>query len=208
LINGWFWGKLRVKLELMPKKGELMSKIIVTIVGRDRPGLVHLVSKVLATHGGNIEEINQTTLKGQFAGLFSFNAPDRLDEGLLDRSLADALEGTGLAYWIAPPAADEVVVSGAAMEPYVITLQGQSRADLIPGITQTVASFDVNIDNLRAVTLSGETQPAPQVLVLEISVPATVQQNVFRQALSLTAEELGIEINLQHRDIFEALHRL
>ncbi|MDR1578084.1 MAG: hypothetical protein LBT86_07655 [Deltaproteobacteria bacterium] len=185
-----------------------MSKTIIAIVGRDRPGLVHLVSKVLATHGGNIEEVNQTTLKGQFAGLFSINAPDSLDEGLLDRALAEALTGTDLSYFVAPPASPDEPTQFPVMEPYVITLQGASSPDLIPGITQTVASFDANIDNLRALTLSDDLGVAPQVLVLEISVPTTVQQRVFRQALSLTAEELGIEVNLQHRDIFEALHRL
>ncbi|MDR2422460.1 MAG: hypothetical protein LBE01_03705 [Deltaproteobacteria bacterium] len=185
-----------------------MSKIIVAIVGRDRPGLVHLVSKALGVYGGAIEEINQTTLKGQFAGLFSIAAPDGLDEGLLSQGLAEALTGTGMSYFIAPPADLEEPTEAPAMEPYVITLHGASSPALIPGITQTVASFDVNIDNLRAVTLSDRLGAAPQVLVLEISVPAAVQQRVFRQALSLTAEELGVEINLQHRDIFESLHRL
>ncbi|MDR1608144.1 MAG: hypothetical protein LBT38_07020 [Deltaproteobacteria bacterium] len=185
-----------------------MSEIIIAIVGRDRPGLVHLVSKVLASHGGQIEEVNQTTLKGQFAGLFSINAPDNLDEGLLDRGLAEALADTGLSYFIAPPSVSAGPAEVSVMEPYVITLQGASNPNLIPGITRTVASFDANIDNLRAVTLSSDEGVAPQVLVLEISVPVAVQQTAFRQALALTAEELGIEINLQHRDIFEALHRL
>ncbi|MDR1086216.1 MAG: hypothetical protein LBP22_15505 [Deltaproteobacteria bacterium] len=184
-----------------------MSEIIVTIVGRDRPGLVHLVSTVLAAHGGRIEEVNQTTLKGQFAGLFAISGPDNLDNSLLNRSLTEALDGTGLSYWIAPPGESEPAWSGPA-EPYVITLQGQSGSELIPNITRTVASFDINIDSLRAVTLSAPAGAPPQVLVLEISVPQSVRQNVFRQALSLTAEELGIEVNLQHRDIFEALHRL
>jgi glycine cleavage system transcriptional repressor len=190
-----------------------MSKIIVAIVGRDRPGLVHLVSKVLATHGGNIEEINQTTLKGQFAGLFSIDAPDDLNEEVLGRGLAEALAEVGLSYFIAPPATLEEPAAIPAMEPYVLALQGASSPALIPGITRAVASFDANIDNLRAVTLSDDLQGedggvTPQVLVLEISVPVSVQQRVFRQALSLAAEELGVEFSLQHRDIFESLHRL
>jgi glycine cleavage system transcriptional repressor len=167
-----------------------------------------LVSKVLAANGGTIEEVNQTTLKGQFAGLFSVNVPDGLEESLLDQALAEALAGVSMSHFIAPPSSLEEPQVTPVMEPYVITLQGPPSPALIPGITQTVASFDVNIDNLRAVTLSEDQGVAPQALVLEISVPATVQQRVFRQALSLTAEELGIDINLQHRDIFEALHRL
>ncbi|MDR0547913.1 MAG: hypothetical protein LBI10_00645 [Deltaproteobacteria bacterium] len=189
-----------------------MLKIIVAIVGSDRPGLVLLVSEVLATQGGQIEEINQTTLKGQFAGLFAINAPNDFDLGLLDQGLKMALTGTGLSYFIAPPSESTDSVPPPAMEPYVISLRGAASPALIPGVTRTVASFEANIDNLRAVTLAEDPAQdegtTPQVLVLEISVPQAVQQRVFRQALALTAEELGVEISLQHRDIFEALHRL
>jgi glycine cleavage system transcriptional repressor len=72
-----------------------------------------------------------------------------------------------------------------------------------------VASFDANIENLRSVVLSGgDGGPAPVILALEITLPASVQRHVFREALSLTADELGLEISLQHRDIFEAIHRI
>jgi glycine cleavage system transcriptional repressor len=148
---------------------------------------------------------------GQFAGLFSTKVPNELNQEKLSQALEKSLADTSLSFWIAPPSEEELfqVVSS---EPYVITMRGPDRPDIIPSVTKTVASFDANIENLRAVTISAgdnlqEAQP-PLVLVLEIAVPIMVQQNAFRQALSLTAEELGIEIGLQHRDIFEAIHRV
>ncbi|MDR1873034.1 MAG: ACT domain-containing protein [Deltaproteobacteria bacterium] len=184
-----------------------MPEIIIAIVGPDKPGLVHKVSQVLAARGGNIEEINQTTLKGQFAGLFSVSVPADLDQALLESGLSEALSGT-MSFSVFRPTSLTEPPEVEVQEPYVITLQGAPSPSLIPGITQTVASFEANIDNLRALTLSGDQETPKKVLVLEISVPKKVQQRVFRQALSLTAEELGVEISLQHRDIFESLHRL
>jgi glycine cleavage system transcriptional repressor len=188
-----------------------MKQALVTIVGRDRPGIVHLVSQVLATKGCRILGLSQTTLLGQFAGLFSTQVPGDLSLEDLSTVLSASLEGSSLSYWIAPPDEDEGLTTGSA-EPYVITMRGPDRLEIIPEVTKTVASFDANIDNLRAVTISSDqlsedTSP-PLVLVLEITVPASVQQNAFRQALALTAEDLGIEISLQHRDIFEAIHRV
>jgi glycine cleavage system transcriptional repressor len=186
-----------------------MKQALVTIVGQDRPGIVHLVSQALATQGCHILALSQTTLKGQFAGLFSTKVPAELSLEALSSVLQASLEGTSLSYWIAPPALDDDA-QAAASEPYVITILGPDRLDIIPEVTKTVASFDANIDNLRAVTISaGPAEDVPPLaLVLEITVPLTVQQKVFRQALTLTAEELGIEISLQHRDIFEAVHRV
>ena len=186
-----------------------MKQALVTIVGRDRPGIVHLVSKVLAAKGCRILGVSQTTLLGQFAGLFSTKVPTGLGLEELSAALAENLDGASLSFWIAPPAALETAAPPTS-EPYVVTMRGPDRLDVIPEVTGTVASFEANIDNLRAVTISGGQADGvpPLVLVLEISVPAAVQQNAFRAALSRTAEKLGIEISLQHRDIFEAIHRV
>ena len=186
-----------------------MNQALVTIVGRDRPGIVHLVSQVLASQGCHILGLSQTTLLGHFTGLFSARVPEGLSLDELSKVMGESLVGASLSHWIASPAMDEGA-EAIASAPYVITMRGPDRLDIIPEVTKTVASFDANIDNLRAVTISGgsEGEAPPLVLVLEVAVPVTVQQNVFRQALSITAEELGIEISLQHRDIFEAVHRV
>jgi glycine cleavage system transcriptional repressor len=188
-----------------------MKQTLVTIVGRDRPGIVHLVTQVLAAEGCHILGLSQTTLLGQFAGLFSTNVPDEISHDHLSSVLSASLKGSSLSHWIAPSAEDGDS-SPPATEPYVITMRGPDRPDIIPEVTKTVASFDANIENLRAVTISDSSDcqdsVQPLVLVLEISVPANVQQNAFRQALALSAEELNIEISLQHRDIFEAIHRV
>ena len=41
--------------------------ILISVFGRDRPGIVANVSRVLYRSGGNIEELSQTAIKGQFA---------------------------------------------------------------------------------------------------------------------------------------------
>jgi glycine cleavage system transcriptional repressor len=188
-----------------------MQKILLTIIGRDRPGIVYLISNILATHKCNIVQLTQTTLMGQFAGLFSTNCPESLKIEDLSEGLSRSLLDSGLSFWVTPTS--EIISSEAvAREPYVITISGSGNYDLISDVTKIVASFEANIDNMRTVTLSSDSgstdESSPLILVLEISVPSTVQQKVFRQALSLTASELGVEINMQHRDIFEAIHRI
>jgi glycine cleavage system transcriptional repressor len=185
-----------------------MRKVLATITGRDGPGIVHKVSQALSEKGCALAELAQTTLLGQFAGLFSAESPDGLGLDELSAFLSAALAGTGLRAWVAP--ADEAEAASEPADPYVLTLAGPKRPELVLGVTKTVASFGINIDSLRALTLSESSGPesSPAVLALEISVPRKVGQKAFRQALALTAEELGVEASLQHRDIFEAIHRI
>ncbi len=186
-----------------------MKKVLVTIIGRDRPGIVHKIGKILADYNCNILEVSQTTLLGEFAGLFSTDMPNSVSMEEFTEALSKILEGTGLAYWVksfSSPQKDDL----ADFEPYVITLRGPDQKGIVPEFAGAIAAFEVNIDNLRAVALSdsGKNSEAPVVLVFEVSVPQKVHQNAFRQALSLKAEELQMEVSVQHRDIFEAIHRL
>lgn len=189
-----------------------MKKVLVTIVGRDRPGIIYQVSRALADYRCNVLEVTQTTLAGEFAGLFSCGMPQDADLEEFTAVLAKTLEGSGLAHWV-NDFASFTPVSGEPLEPYVVTVRGPDRLGIIPEFSGAMAGFDVNIDNLRAVSLedNGEREPElPQQVLMffELSVPKAVNQNAFRQALNLIAEELGMELSLQHRDIFEAMHRL
>ena len=73
-------------------------------------------------------------------------------------------------------------------------------------MTGVIAGFDVNIENLKAIGLTDD--PSRVVIVFEVAVPLGVHRPAFREALRFKAEELGMELSVQHRDIFEAIHRL
>ena len=48
-----------------------MSSVVLTVIGRDRPGLVDALSRVVAEHGGNWEESRMSHLADQFEKLSS-----------------------------------------------------------------------------------------------------------------------------------------
>jgi len=185
-----------------------MRRVLVTIVGHDRPGIIYQVSKALADNRVNVVEVSQTTLLGEFAGLFSCDMPKEVDGGSLDGILAKALDGSGLAHWVTPARAGvKTGPESTELEPYVVTLRGEDRPGIIPEFSGAMAGFDVNVDNLRAVSIGGNGD-RQVVMFFELSVPRAVNQGAFRQALNLIAEELSMELSLQHRDVFEAMHRL
>ena len=44
-------------------------KVIVTVIGKDKPGIIAKVSTALAQHNVNIEDISQTIMQGNFTML-------------------------------------------------------------------------------------------------------------------------------------------
>lgn len=52
-----------------------MQKYTASFLGRDCPGVVATVSRILEETGCNIEEVTQTILSGEFAAIFVVAAP-------------------------------------------------------------------------------------------------------------------------------------
>ena len=65
--------------------------IAVSILGPDRPGVVHLVSATLSGLRCNIEEISQTILQGQFAAIFIADMPDDISQDKVHSTLVKAI---------------------------------------------------------------------------------------------------------------------
>ena len=65
-----------------------------SLTGQDRPGIVREISRVLASHGVNVEELNTECLRAATTGqpLFQAEAQLRLPEALTVESLSEALE--------------------------------------------------------------------------------------------------------------------
>ncbi len=183
-----------------------MKKVIVSVIGHDRPGIIAVVSDELFISGCNIEDVSQTLLQTEFAGMFIASIPDSIETGELIRRLDERLGPMGLSSLVREmdPAG---VWEAPATEPFVITTLGPDRLGLVAGITELLARFGVNIASLKAVFRGGDN-PRSNIMIYEVDIPSALDQNQFREALYERGRELDLEISLQHRDIFEAIHRI
>ena len=72
-----------------------MKKILITISGKDKPGIIAKVSGVLFARGCNLEDISMTLLEGQFAMMMTAGLPS----SLAMTRVAQGLELLGDAPW-------------------------------------------------------------------------------------------------------------
>jgi glycine cleavage system transcriptional repressor len=184
-----------------------MDKTVVFILGPDRPGIIAAVAQTLFEQGCNLEDVSQTSLQDQFVGIFiasSGDGPQRAET--LERALRERCDPLGLLVHLMP-----VLAAGGRGappgEPYVITTVGPDRPGLVAGIAGLLAEYGANITNLKAIARGGGAG-LEYVTFYEVDIPADTDRQAFRAALRGRACELGLDVNLQHREIFEQVHRV
>jgi glycine cleavage system regulatory protein len=163
-----------------------------TIIGKDRPGLVELVARIVASHGGNWLESRMSHLGGQFAGLLRVHVPPD-QEG----ALVQALQGLGkegltvVIHTDLEPAPTRV---GKLMQ---LELVGQDRPGIVRQISQVLASQGVNVEELHtecvSAPMSGETLFKARA---RLQLPASCDLQTLRHSLEEIAADLMVELAL------------
>ncbi len=184
-----------------------MKKAILSVLGRDRPGIVAAVARGLLELDCNIENVSQAMLQTEFAGIFLVAMPESVTLRRLEATLAARLEPLGLQIVAKPCASAAEEETPPPSEPFVITSRGPDRKGLVAHVSEVIARHGVNITRLQAV-FKGGSQPGDNLMIFEVDVPEAVDAGALRRELNAAAEQLGLEINLQHRFIFETLHRI
>jgi glycine cleavage system transcriptional repressor len=70
-----------------------------------------------------------------------------------------------------------------------------------------MADYGVNITNLKAVFKGGDN-PLDNLVIYEVTIPGQVVLSDLYQDLEKAAAGLDLQINIQHRHIFEAMNRI
>jgi len=183
-----------------------MNKTAVFVLGPDRPGIIAAVAQTLFEQGCNLEDVSQTSLQAQFVGIFVASAGGTGVEKELLRALRERLDPLGLFVHLRPVGlADEP--PARRCEPHVITTVGPDRPGLVAGITGLLAQYGANITNLKAIARS-DREGQEYVTFYEVDIPAGTDRLAFRADLRARARALGLDVNLQHREIFEQIHRI
>jgi glycine cleavage system transcriptional repressor len=184
-----------------------MKKFIISVLGKDRPGIIAAVTQVLFQQDFNIEDVSQTILQNEFSGIFIVTGPDHSDA----QSLCQALE----TFTISLNLHIHVKLMDAALhqwtttvcESFVITTRGPDRKGLVAQITAVLTAFNVNVTQLQAV-FRGGNEPGRNVMIYEVDIPADSDQQKLRAALRAKGRELNLEVNIQHKNVFEAINRI
>jgi glycine cleavage system transcriptional repressor len=184
-----------------------MNKLVISVLGPDRPGIIAAVTRVLFEADCNIENVSQTILQNEFSGIFIVLAPEALTAQDLGGRLKAAVQPLGMKVYVKclEPGPPQFESEGA--ERFVITTKGPDAKGLVASITAIIAEHGVNVTNLQAVFKGGDN-PFDNIMIYEVDIPRSTDQASLYSELRAKAGELQLDISIQHRNIFEAINRV
>jgi glycine cleavage system transcriptional repressor len=184
-----------------------MKKLIITVLGKDRPGIIARVSASLYALDCNLQNVNQMILQNEFSGFFIVEPPAGLDMKTLHQRLDRDLSGEGLQIYMDRISQTDDAQIPVTAETFLITTIGPDQKGLVARFTQIIAEHQVNVTNLKAVFKGGD-DPTANIMVYEIAVTPTTDQAHLFECLRTKAAELGLDISIQHKNIFETINKI
>jgi glycine cleavage system regulatory protein len=168
----------------------MMTPLVLTFVGDDRPGLVNAISEKVTACGATWLESRSVRLASKFAGVVLVSvADDRLTE--LELSLRD-LAHAGLRIAIERGAAAETERPAR-----VVTLDvlGRERPGIVRDVTQALGRLGVNIEEFAS-GLESEPFTGAEMFRAKarLSVPDGLELDDLRKALERLAAEIMVDV--------------
>ncbi len=166
------------------------SSLILTLSGRDHPGLVERLAQVIADHNGNWEQSRMSHLAQRFVGLLEVHvASERAAE------LCDALrELPGLELTL--HVEDKALGQNG---PFVILdLVGSDQPGIVQKVSRVLAQHDVNIEELTT-----STEPAPDTAAplfrakMRLSGCSPEARAAIQTKLEAIATDLMVDLTLE-----------
>jgi glycine cleavage system regulatory protein len=169
-----------------------MIDLVLTIIGRDRAGVVASLADVVRFHDGNWKRSELAEIAGTFAGVVVVEVgDDRVDE-LLTNLLV--LREQGL-HVTAQQVEEPTVVTDA--EEVRLRLTGDDRPGVVHAISSAISELGISISRLGTVTdLPGEGDGKRFEIIAQLSVPVGVDLDAVLDSLGELAVSLGVGLHV------------
>jgi glycine cleavage system transcriptional repressor len=161
-----------------------VHQIWLTAIGKDKPGIIARIAKVLVDHGLNIEDSQMRILGGRFSMMMLLRGG--ASEEALYRDLLTAGRELGLDYIYVHPISETDAVTPKPT--HMASLYGADRPGQVAAVAERLAALGVNISGLST-RLEGKAS----VQEVELTVPEGVD---IRAELTAVAHERGIRLEL------------
>jgi len=168
----------------------------VSVVGKDRTGIVAGISEVLFRLGCNIADSSCTMLAGEFAMILIVSHPRPFGKGHLFDELKPVCDELGMSLAVRTLHVDEVTRQETAGEICMVSVYGADRPGIVFRVTRELALLGVNITDLNTKLIGTPAEPV-YVMMLEASLPAEQTPETLAALLNNLKKELNVEIGVR-----------
>jgi glycine cleavage system transcriptional repressor len=172
-----------------------MNHFALTIVGRDRPGIVAQATEILFNLGCNIADSSCSILGGQFAMILILAHPEFTSRGSFGeafRPLEDADLTVALRV-LKPGGEKHAQITGDLC---MISVYGADQPGIVYRVAKILGEKKVNITDLNTKLVGTEQRPV-YVMILEATLPEGVEEDDVDAWLAPIRDELQVDITIR-----------
>lgn len=180
-----------------------MGHFSVSVMGKDRPGIVAEVSRILFELGCNIEDSTCTILSGQFAMILVVFHPKFAAKTELDPAFEEVRSRMKLMVTVHTLKDEEVVREKTfSGRPHIISVYGADRPGIVYSVARELAARKVNITDLNTQVVGTKERPV-YVMVLEVDIPEEVDMKELEKEFERVRKELTVSITVRPIETLE-----
>lgn len=178
----------------------MRKSMVVSIMSKDRPGIISEVSNAIFELGGDIADVNQTVLSGYFTMILATYFDKDVTNEDIFASISHIQSETSLEVSVKEVAGDLVDTKVQLDEAYVITVQGKNKTGIVSHVAALCATHEANILDLDTVLRNGLYSMVIQADMKNSN--STLE--ALKGDLAAYAKQSELKIMIQHNDIFRA----
>ena len=185
---------------------ETHEQFVISIMSRDRVGIIYEISKVLSELGGNIADVRQSVLCGYFTMILLSSFPTTVTKRDIERKLAEVDANSETVIESAVKKVNESALDAFSPEPenaYVLTATGTDHVGIVAQVTNLCVQHNINILYLSTTVSDGD-----YVMILVLDLDHCDSISNVRDDLKNLAHETSLKLVLQHYDIFRAVNEI
>lgn len=172
-----------------------MSHFALTIVGRDRPGIVSQVTEILFNEGCNIADSSCSILGGQFAMILIVEHPEFSDRESFGEAFKPLEEADlTVALRVLKPGGE--IRSQIDGDLCMISVYGADKPGIVYRVASILGEKKINITDLNTKLVGSKERPI-YVMILEAVLPEGVDESDLNTWLNPIREALQVDITVR-----------
>ena len=165
----------------------MTTSLVMTVLGPDRPGLVRILSDIVASHGGNWLESRMARLSGQFAGIVRVECAEADANNLIGELQALAADG------ITVQTVRETAPVPEKRRTIAVDVVGNDRPGIVRELAAAIANAGGNVEEL---TTGLESAPMAGHPIFRARGVISIPENSDAATLTAAIENLGSDLSV------------
>jgi len=192
------------RTDICTMEQQMTKQMIISVMSQDRPGIIADITGAIYELNGDLADLNQSILGGYLTMILIASFEEQVSRTDLLERISRIKSPTKLDVIVREMEMPiEIAQAGLPTKTYIMTAQGRNKSGLVHGLSSFCFHNNINIMDL-ATTRKDDIYT--MVLQLDLSKVESIAD--FRDALQKYGEQSGLNVLLQHHDLFKVTNEI